>query len=120
MDVRGKPRIRKLIALLLFAPLLSAPPASATVVGSSGTVIQIISYPEFGAGDFVFRLSSYPPGCGGGFWPSPSQAGFKTTVAVILQARARGQSITVGGNDAAIWTGSNSPFCKVEWVVEVD
>lgn len=96
--------------------MLVAAPAAATVVPASGTIIQINTYAEFGNGDVVFRLSNHVAGCEGGFWLSPSQLGFKTTVAFIMQARATGETITVGGNDALIWSGSASRFCKVDWV----
>ena len=92
-----------------------SPQAFATVVSAAGTVAQINTYGDFGSGDFVFRLSTYVVGCEGGFWISPSQPGFKTLVAAVLQARATGESITVGGNDALIWNGSGSRFCKVDW-----
>jgi hypothetical protein len=106
--------------LLLSVSLLATAPASATVLSSSGTVIQVVAYAEFGGGDFTFRLSNYPPGCAGGFWLSPNQLGFKTNVALILAARAKGQSLTVGGDNAQIWTGSASPFCKVYRIIEED
>lgn len=101
---------------LALSALLMSPPSSAAIVGASGTVININTYPEFGAGDFVFRLSNYVVGCEGGFWLSPSQPGFKTSVAFILQARATGETITVGGNNAQIWNGSASNYCKVDWL----
>jgi hypothetical protein len=95
--------------------LLLSPQASATVVSASGTVIQINTYGDFGSGDFIFRLSSYVTGCEAGFWISPSQPGFKTLVAAVLQARATGETIAVGGNDALIWNGSASKYCKIDW-----
>jgi hypothetical protein len=95
---------------------MSSPPASAAVVYTSGTVISMHTYPDFGSGDFIFRLSTHIGGCEGGFWISPSQPGFKTTVAAVMLARTTGESITVGGDNAQIWNGSASAFCKVSWV----
>jgi hypothetical protein len=103
-------------AALALTTLVMAPPASATVVYSTGTVTHINTYPEFGGGDFVFRLSSYVAGCESGYWLSPSQPGFKTSVAFVLQARAAGESISVGGNNAVVWTGSATSYCKVDWL----
>lgn len=96
--------------------MFAAAPAAATVVPASGTVVQINTYTEFGNGDVVFRLTNNVAGCEAGFWLSPSQLGFKTNVAFIMQARATGETITVGGNDALIWNGSAGRYCKVDWV----
>jgi hypothetical protein len=108
--------IRMLSMAIAGAMLVASPQVSATIVGATGTVVQIYTYPDFGSGDFVFRLSATVAGCEGGFWLSPSQPGFKASVAFVMQARASGESITVGGNDALIWNGSGSKFCKVDWL----
>ena len=89
--------------------------ANAAVVVSTGTVSQLFTYQDFGGGDVVFRLSTQPSGCYG-FWLAPSQPGFKTTVAFIMKAQTTGESIQVGGDNAQIWNGSASPFCKVDFV----
>jgi len=106
---------RPFCVVVALTMLTLSPQASATVVSASGTVMQINTYGDFGSGDFVFRLSTYVAGCEGGFWISPSQPGFKTLVAAVLQARATGESISVGGNDALIWNGSASKYCKIDW-----
>jgi hypothetical protein len=101
---------------LALAMLAVAPPASAAIVAASGTITHMNTYPEFGGGDFVFRLSNQVAGCEGGFWLSPSQPGFKTTLAFVLQARASGETISVAGNNALIWNGAATPYCKVDWI----
>jgi hypothetical protein len=106
---------RVLGVTLALAMLALAPPASAAIVVASGTITHMNTYPEFGGGDFVFRLSNQVAGCEGGFWLSPSQLGFKTTVAFVLQARATGDTITVAGNNALMWNGGAS-YCKVDWI----
>jgi hypothetical protein len=106
--------IGRCILVVLVAVMLS-PPASATVVASSGTIVTIITYPNYGNGDFTFRLSSQPAGCYG-FWVSPSQPGFTTTIAYILKAHAAGESIVAGGDNAQIWGGSGSSYCKLDYV----
>jgi hypothetical protein len=55
-------------------------------------------------------------GCEGGFWLSPSQPGFKQSYAFILTARATGDTISAGGNNSAIWSGSSTKYCKLDWV----
>ncbi|MEO8016529.1 MAG: hypothetical protein ABI769_01840 [Pseudomonadota bacterium] len=107
---------RPLRMLFAMTVLAVSTQASATVVAAAGTVVNINTYPEFGGGDFVFKLSTVVAGCEGGFWLSPSQPGFKTSVAFVMQARATGESITVGGNNGLIWNGSGSAFCKVDWL----
>jgi hypothetical protein len=109
-------RARALGSGFAIAMLAMSLPASAAVVPASGTVAVVYAYAEFGSGDFVFRLSTTAAGCEGGFWLSPSQPGFKTLVAFVMQARATGETITVGGNNALIWNGSGSSFCKVDWL----
>jgi len=98
------------------AMLGASPQTSATVVGATGTVVQIYTYAEFGSGDFVFKLSTTVAGCEGGFWISPSQPGFKASVAFVMQARATEASISAGGNDTLIWPGSTAKFCKLDWL----
>jgi len=116
MNKNDSIRVRTLGAALALATLAAAAPASAAIVAATGTITHINTYPEFGGGDFVFRLSSYVAGCESGFWLAPSQPGFKTTVAFLMQSRAMGESISVAGNTAQIWSGSGSNFCKVDWV----
>jgi hypothetical protein len=90
--------------------------ALATVVYSTGTVSWFSTYSSFGGGDITFRLTNQPSSCSGGYWMSKSQAGFNANLAYLLAARAAGETIVVGGDDAVIWNGSASIFCRVEWI----
>ncbi len=101
-------------AALLLAVTFSLP-ASAASVASVGNVTVILTYPDYGGGDFGFRLSNQPSGCYG-YWLSPSQGGFKTSVAFILKAHAAGDQILVGANTSQTWTGSAEAWCKVDYV----
>ena len=83
---------------------------------ATGTVTVVLTYPDFGGGNFTFRLSTQPNGCGAGYWLSPSQPGFKTSVAFLLQARATGEPVRVGADSAQLWTGSADEWCKVDYV----
>ena len=95
---------------------LVAPAAQATVVYSTGTISWFSTYTNFGGGDVTFRLANQPSSCSGGYWMSKSQAGFAANLAYLLAARAAGETIIVGGDDALIWNGSASTFCRIEWI----
>jgi hypothetical protein len=75
----------------------------------------ILSYATYGNGDFTFRISNPVAGCYG-FWLSPQQPGFKTSVAFVLQARATGEPVRVGADNAQLWAGSGDQWCKVDYV----
>ncbi len=96
--------------------LTSTPLLQAAMVHSTGTVTVILTYLDHGQGDFTFRVSNPPAGCSGGFWISPTQPGFKSAVAFVLQARATGEPVLVGADTAQLWNGSGDQWCKVEYV----
>jgi hypothetical protein len=102
-------------AAVLMAAILLSPPANAAVVASTGNITVILTYADYGGGDVGFRISNQPSGCYG-FWLSPSQPGFKTSMAYILKAHAAGEPILVGGNTSQLWSGSAGPWCKVDYV----
>jgi hypothetical protein len=104
------------IAAVLLALTGFSSSAHATVVAGTGTVTVVLSYATFGGGDFTFRISNPPAGCEEGFWLTPGQPGFKTSVAFILQARATGEVVLVGGDNAQLWNGSGGHWCKVDYV----
>lgn len=102
-------------AWLALATLAASAVVQAAIVAATGTVTAIITYPSFGNGDFTFRISNQPAGCYG-FWLSPQQPGFKTSVAFVLKAHAAGEAVLVGADNAQLWTGSGDPWCKVDYV----
>ena len=73
--------------------------AEAALVSSSGTVSNIGSFSTFGSGDVYFILSVSAPGCAGGYWLRPADAGFKTLYAMLLSAKTSGFSVQVGAFD---------------------
>jgi hypothetical protein len=107
---------KKIKTLFVGLALALAPVVHATVIDSDGTVVQIYTYADFGGGDFTFKLSGQKAACLHGYWISKSQPGFATSVAMILQARATGEVIKVGGHDTQMWNGSSGLFCKVDWI----
>ena len=109
-------RFLSLRAVFALAAIALAPAVHAAIVSSSGTVAVILSYASFGGGDFAFRISTQPAGCESGFWLSQQQPGFKSSVAFILQARATGEAVLVGGDNTQLWSGSGDHWCKVDFV----
>jgi hypothetical protein len=111
--MRTRTRVKTVVC---FLALSIAPVIHAAVVHSSGTVTVILTYANFGQGDFTFRITNQPAGCNAGYWISPSQPGFKTTVAFVMQARATGETVLVGADNAQLWSGSGDQWCKVDYV----
>jgi hypothetical protein len=95
---------------------LAAQSAQATVVYTTGSITWFSTYTNFGGGDITFRLSNQPASCASGYWMSKSQDGFAANLAFLLAARSAGETITVGGDNAIIWNGSASVFCRVEYI----
>lgn len=109
--------MRQLLKLALCSLLLAvAAAAHAAIVHAVGTVTVILTYLNHGQGDFTFRISNPPPGCAAGYWISPSQPGFKSAVAFVMQARATGETLLVGADTAQLWNGSGDQWCKVDYV----
>jgi hypothetical protein len=109
-------RMRGLVKTLgVSATLMVAPMIHGAIVQGSGNVTVIIAYTDHTSGTFSFRISNPPAGCFG-YWISPSQPGFKTAVAFVMQARATGEPVLVGADNAQLWSGSNDPWCKVDYV----
>lgn len=108
-------KTRSMIGFCAFV-LIVASIAHAARRESSGTVTQVYSYGDFGGGDFTFRLSSQAQECQHGYWISKSQPGYAVNVAMILQAKATGESIVAGGHDTQLWNGSTGLFCKLDYI----
>jgi hypothetical protein len=109
--------VRQIIKLGLCSLLLTiAPVIQAAMVHASGTVTVILTYLNHGQGDFTFRISNPPSGCNTGYWISPSQPGFRSAVAFVMQAKATGETILVGADTAQLWNGSGDQWCKVDYV----
>jgi hypothetical protein len=91
--------------------------SAAIVLSYQSTVLpgSMYSYSTFGSGDVVFALSggSGLSQCAGGFWLRPSDAGFKTNVAVLLSAIQGQTAIRVYADDSQIWNGSSAQYCLV-------
>lgn len=106
----------KRLATLGCALAMIASPAGATLVVSTGDIAAVYTFATFGGGDVVVRLSSQPATCVHGFWLSPTQPGFKSTLAFLLSAKAAEDAVLIGADDAAMWPGSTGSYCKVDYV----
>jgi hypothetical protein len=82
-----------------------APAVQAAIVQGSGQISLAQSYADHSGGTFVFKVANQPAGCTG-FWVTPSQPGFKTVVAYILQAKAAGEAVRVHADNAQLWIGT--------------
>lgn len=107
---------RSLNVATLCAALALASPTPAAIVGdyTGRMVTEFYSYEMYGGGDVVFRTNPGITGCEGGFWLSPSDPGFKQTVATLLSAFHTRASVRVWAHNDRIWTGSGSPVCKLD------
>lgn len=61
-----------------------------------GQVTRLITYNSYGDGDVVFRISEPTASCYG-YWLSPTDSGFKNSLAFILSARHTNTDVAVGG-----------------------
>lgn len=110
-------KIRFIKAIACLLALSIAPLVQAAIVQATGTVTLILTYLDYGGGDFTFRISTPHASCLHGYWMTPSQPGFKTSVAYVLKAHANGETITVGADTAQLWSGSNTgQYCKVDYL----
>lgn len=103
-------------SLALLGWLCVAAPASAAIVHASGPVTVLITYANFGNGDIMVRLTNAHPSCADGFWLTPSQPGFKSSLAFLLAARSSGESVLIGAEDTLIWSGSGGRHCRIDYV----
>jgi hypothetical protein len=110
MNTNYKSMLIAMVGMLTLATVCRA-----DVFSRDGTVTVVLSYADFGNGDFSFKISNQPSQCVG-YWLSPSQPGFKTAVAWLLQARATGEVIRVAADTAQLWPGSGDAWCKVNYV----
>lgn len=99
------------IALAVFG----VPSADGAVVGdyTARAITEVFSYPEYGQGDVMFRVTPVVPGCEGGFWLRPSDPGFKTSVATMLLGYSTKVAVRVWGYDDQLWSGSSATTCRL-------
>ena len=106
----------RLVALMISVYLSSSIAEAATIQVGPSTILSgsMISYSTVGNGDVVFELAQNPLAsqCYG-FWLRPSDAGFKTNLAILLSVIQTQTTLAVSAEDSTIWTGSVAKYCLV-------
>ena len=98
----------------LFVLLVAVPSLGmAERVSISDVEIKSIEvYPDF-RGDVVVYIDKTLPSCEHGFWLSPEDIGFNTTVSFLLSSfHAKAKIVAYGYNDQR-WGGFQGNFCKL-------
>ena len=57
-----------------------------------------------------------PPACQHGFWIRMTDAGAKTTYALVLSAYQAKTNLRMGGYDNELWPGSSGKYCRMYFV----
>lgn len=99
------------IAVLLLTPLAPCM-TSATEREVISTVTKLWTYPATRGGDTVFVVATPPAGCDG-FWFSASDDETKRIYALLLSAYQGQNTVRIWGDDAQVWPGSGSTYCRV-------
>ncbi len=88
--------------------------ASAAEQDANGiTITKIYSYTQFGGGDIQIYVSSPATNCAAGFWLSPHDPGFNSTLNFLLSAFHAKSTLNMIGEDTKLWTGSGTPYCRL-------
>lgn len=89
--------------------------AGAAIVGdyTNRAVTTMYTYTEYGGGDVTFQVDTPVPGCEGGLWMSPADAGFKSNLATVLLAFASKAPVRVWAHNDQIWSGSAAATCRL-------
>jgi hypothetical protein len=93
---------------------ISAAPVRAAQVTSTGTIVRLVSYSNYGNGDVVVFVSSTHSTCSAGYWVSPSQPGYKTILAHLMLVKSTGESVIFWADNALLWPGSSGSYCRIE------
>lgn len=98
----------------IFLALISAN-ALSVETSSDSTVNVIQVYPEYGGGDFIFKIAKPTENCDG-YWATPSMPGFDGTISTVLSALHSGKKVRVYAKTEAEhrWPGSSGyKYCKI-------
>jgi hypothetical protein len=103
--------ITGLILALVSVGLYSVP-ARAEIVSAEASVANIIAFPDYGGGDFIFAFAKPVNDCHGA-WISPTQPGAKTAIAIVTTSQLASRSLNIYLDRAIIWEGSGTRYCKL-------
>jgi hypothetical protein len=96
--------------------LTSTMVSSAALFTAPTTVTNIWTYTDFGDGDVSFQITGSSGSCYG-FWIKATDKGAKTAYATLLAAKAEQAEVAIYADDADLWSGSGSPYCRVRAIV---
>lgn len=106
--------MKKIIQVLVFlSVVVNANVFAANQDARDTTILRMTSYVTFGNGDIVILPTVTAPNCDSGFWLSPDDPGFSSTLSVLLSAYHAKSNISLGGDDQQLWAGSSSKFCRL-------
>jgi hypothetical protein len=87
---------------------------AALVYGNTAPIESIWTYAQYGSGDVVIKLVNHnSPTCSTGFWLRSTDAGFKTSLAMLLSAYHTGRAVTIQAYDDQLWGGSGGAVCLI-------
>lgn len=98
------------IAAVALAPGIAK---TAEAPGAATKVTDVYTHTDYGGGDVVIKLAWHHPNCSGGYWISPSQPGFDSTLSALLYSLATGTEVLILGLDHDLWPGSGEAYCKI-------
>ncbi len=82
------------------------------------TITKVYTYTQFGGGDVLVVVENPATNCADGFWLSPADAGFKSTLSSLLVAQQAHSKVQITAIDTQLWPGSSSgAFCKIKAAV---
>ncbi len=99
--------------VLTIIGLLMVASVNAAQEDSHGTITNIYSYTQYGGGDIQIQVSHPSPSCQGGFWLSPDDPGFTSTLSFLLSGYHAGSTFHFSGENTQIWGGSGADYCRL-------
>jgi len=104
-------RVRKLGLLSIL--ILLVPAAHAAIVSANATrITRVMAYTSFGNGDIAVWAQGLAQGCDG-YWFRTTEINGKEIYAQFMVAQQTQQPLWIWADDAQIWTGTSSRFCKI-------
>lgn len=100
------------LTAVAFIGALAPLQGDAAATESTTTIETIYTYMEYG-GDVIVKVPVTASGCADGFWLRAADAGFKSTLAVLLSALHTGSRVRIGAESTNTWPVSTGQFCRV-------
>ena len=100
-------------AVFLLVTFIVMPSANAGQQDYQGKIIKMYAYAQYGGGDIQINVTNPPAKCAGGFWLSPDDAGFDSTLSFLLSGYHAKTKFQLTGDDTHLWGGSGTPYCRL-------